>query len=358
MKIAMIRRGYSATGGAEAYLLRLSSGLASAGHEPVLIATADWPRDRWINDSVHVVKSSAPAAFAMEANQRSKPYDMVFSMERIGRCDIYRAGDGVHRAWQHRRRMFEPAWKSWFRVLNRKNAGLLRMESETFSSAGARWVIANSTMVKREILAHFNYPDTRIQVIPNGFDLPEPPAPAQTSPMRESFGIHAHGKAVAIFAGSGWERKGLRFAIEAVRSLPDVHLVVAGRGKWSGAIPQNVQFIGPVADMVSLLGCGDVFVAPTIYDPFSNACLEALASGLPVITTDANGFSEIIQDGAHGSIVAVGDVESLKSRMVHWAAMRDDTGHRKRCRQRAAEFSLDRNVRSTIDVINRATARK
>jgi len=42
---------------------------------------------------------------------------------------------------------------------------------------------------------------------------------------------------------------------------------------------------------------------PSIYDPFSNACLEALASGLPVITTRDNGFSEIIENGVHGSIV-------------------------------------------------------
>src|SRR4029453_3560399 len=89
-------------------------------------------------------------------------------------------------------------------------------------------------------------------------------------------------------------------------------LLVAGRGDarrykttrlrfWR---EEPVKFLGEVADLVPIYTAADIFILPTIYDPFSNACLEALACGLPVITTRSNGFSEIIEGGVHGSIVS------------------------------------------------------
>jgi len=357
MKIALIRRGYSASGGAEAYLLRLASGLQRAGHEPVLITTNDWPRANWVNQSVQIVDAGTPASFAIDARRLGNACDVVFSLERIGQCDIYRAGDGVHRAWQQRRQVFEPRWKPWFRRFNRKNNELLQLEAATFAPDGAAYVIANSNMVRREILNHFAYPEDRICVIRNGFDPLAPTAPLDPQLQRARFEIKNANRPLVLFAGSGWERKGLRFAIDAMRGMEATTLVVAGRGRWAGAVPENVRFIGPVSDMSALFACADVFVAPTIYDPFSNACLEALAAGLPVVTTDANGFSEIIDDGQHGSVVAVGDVAALKSRIEYWTSARHDTARRDRCKGRAAEYSLDRNVSATLDVINRAAMR-
>ena len=64
-----------------------------------------------------------------------------------------------------------------------------------------------------------------------------------------------------------------------------------------------MQRLGVVRDLPGLYAAADIFLLPTLYDPFSNACLEALAAGLPVITTRDNGFSEIIDDRVHGSIV-------------------------------------------------------
>src|SRR5436305_14910703 len=104
-------------------------------------------------------------------------------------------------------------------------------------------------------------------------------------------------------------------AIEAMALCknPEMRLLVAGRGDarpykttrlrfWR---EDPVQFLGEVADLAPLYAAADIFILPTIYDPFSNACLEALASGLPVITTSENGFSEMIENGVNGSIVDI-----------------------------------------------------
>src|SRR5262249_48145535 len=92
---------------------------------------------------------------------------------------------------------------------------------------------------------------------------------------------------------------------------------------------------------------------PTLYDPFSNACLEALAAGVPVITTRDNGFSEVIEDGVHGSIIhAPSDVEQICRALRYWA----DTARRQNARPailgRAKQFDISINVDGTLDVLH------
>src|SRR5436305_14397807 len=125
-----------------------------------------------------------------------------------------------------------------------------------------------------------------------------------------------------LVAGKGWERKGLRFVLEAMRARedPKLRLFVAGRGNTIRYQQENVEFLGEVGDLRPLYSAADIFILPTIYDPFSNACLEAMASGLPVITTRANGFSEIMEDRIHGSIVdKADDVDDLVTALELWS---------------------------------------
>ncbi|HEY4638587.1 MAG TPA: glycosyltransferase family 4 protein, partial [Candidatus Udaeobacter sp.] len=167
-----------------------------------------------------------------------------------------------------------------------------------------------------------------------------------------------------LFAGSGWERKGLLFAVEAMALCKDrkMRLLVAGRGEagpyktmrlrlWR---EDPVQFLGEVADLVPVYAAADIFILPTIYDPFSNACLEALASGLPVITTRSNGFSEIIENGVHGSIVEnPADLVGLRDAIRFWL----DSSRRQAVRsaniQRASQFDISNNVAQTLQVLTR-----
>jgi len=211
-------------------------------------------------------------------------------------------------------------------------------------------------MVRDEILANFAYSQERVAVIPNGYDLPCDDLPVDRAETRGLNRIPSD-HAMILFAGSGWERKGLRFAVNAVKRMRNVTLVVAGKGTWRGPIPENFRLIGPVKNVRDLYAAADVFVAPTIYDPFSNSCLEALAAGLPIVTTDANGFSEILTDGIHGSIIRAGDGVALTTALEYWAGQRGNATVRASCRTLAQEYSEERNLRSTLDVINRAAGR-
>ncbi|MGH8045799.1 MAG: glycosyltransferase family 4 protein, partial [Chthoniobacterales bacterium] len=341
------------TGGAEAYLLRLSKAIAEEGHLPMLVTSREWPEKEWPNDFVVRLNATSPLRFAEEVQRAAVGCDVVFSLERIFSCDVYRAGDGVHRAWLERRAAFEPAWRRSLRWLNGKHRSLLKLESDIFSSNGARCVIANSEMVRNEIVKSYNYPASRIEVIPNGYD-PPPHSAGSRERRRAELGI-APDAFVALFAGSGWERKGLSAAVRAVREVDGITLLVAGRGNpapYRNA--REVLFLGPRAELQPDFAAADVFILPTIYDPFSNACLEAWASGLPVITTSANGFAEVLTDGDDGTVVSPGDINALAAALRFWKTDEKAAVTRGVCRERAMRYSVAENMSRTLDVIRRA----
>ena len=104
MKIALVRRQFSATGGAELYVQRLLGALAQSGHEVHLIAET-WPEPP-AGIVLHRVPGRGSRAirayqFALEAQDElaRHQFDCVFSLERGMTQDVYRAGDGIHRVW-------------------------------------------------------------------------------------------------------------------------------------------------------------------------------------------------------------------------------------------------------------------
>ena len=368
LNIALVRRGYSPSGGAEAYLKRLADGIIKAGHDLQLIGTEQWPQEQWPFGPRTCLNATSAIGFADELEQlrRQIRCDLLFSLERVWNCDVYRAGDGVHRAWLARRRKFEIPLRQFVRAASRKHRDLLQLEESLFAARNAGRVIAASQMVRNDIIEVYGYPGDRIDIVPNGVPLdrfrfdPE---------LREKSRANLNLKQdqiVLLFAGSGWERKGLLFAIEAMALCKDrkLRLLVAGRGNarpykttrlrfWR---EEPVQFLGEVADLVPLYAAADIFILPTIYDPFSNASLEALACGLPVITTRSNGFSEIIENGVHGSMVEdAGNLIALRDAIRFWS----DPLRRIRARsaniERASQFDISKNVAQTLDILMRAS---
>ena len=322
MKIALIRQRYAAGGGAERYVAQLLDRLSAAGHEVHLFA------HRWTDVppgvSVHRVPVvSAPAflrvlSFAWAAHRMTRrgPFDLVQSFDRTLSPDLYRAGDGCHRAWLERRRAVEGNPLRLLDGVNPMHRSLLFLERRLFQG-GCRCVIANSRMVQEEIQRYYGTPGARIRVLYTGVDLSRfRPArsPGGRAEARRALGIPTEASMV-LFAGSGFERKGLRFLLEAMerlRMISGLRLWVLGKGNVRRArlqagrlgIAERVYFPGVVTDPERWMAAADLFVLPTIYDPFSNACLEAMACGVPVVTTRANGVAEIMEERHTGAIIA------------------------------------------------------
>lgn len=352
MKVGLVRRGYSSSGGAENYLRRFAGALTAAGDEGVLFSAAPWPD--WPHE-FFFVPGGSPRAFAdgLEKLRPREKCDWLFSLERVWQCDGYRAGDGVHCAALAQRARFEPGLRTWLRKFNRAHRELLEIEAALFSDSGARTVIANSQMVKDEIVREFAFPAEKIAVIYNGLPTEKLALPpADRAAARRALDLPEE-ELVALFVGSGWERKGLRFAMAAIERLPHATLLVAGRGKTRGLpTARHTKFLGAVSDLAELFAAADVLVLPTVYEPFSNACLEAAAAGLPVITTKFNGFAEVMTKvGVPGLLDDPDDVESLAEliKTLGQPAAREAVGGALQCAARA--LTIERNVRETLALV-------
>ena len=362
LSIGFVRRGYSSSGGAEAYLKRLAAGVTAAGHEAQIFTTAEWPDEEWPFGPITRIRGESPIAFADELEKKRKTArcDVLMSLERVWSCDVYRAGDGVHRAWLQRRAALGGPLRRVADALSPKHLATLRLEQSLFGRGAARRIIANSEMVKTEIAQMYGYPSAHIDLVPNGVPLDHFRVSAdERAATRAELGLSDTDIAV-LFVGSGWERKGLRFAIRAVESAADdrLRLLVAGKGNQEAFRSPAVRFLGVRNDVAALYAAADLFLLPTIYDPFSNASLEAIAAGLPVITTRANGCAEIMTEGVHGSVVErPDDVAKLARSLGYWCDAERRAEARPRLLELATRYDIAINVRRTLEILLQAAAR-
>lgn len=337
MNLAFIRRRFSATGGAENYLERLAGTLVKQGHQ-VALWCESWGAHESLIQKVEKVDSASPWEFAREI-ERAKlehRHDLVFSLERIFGCDIYRAGDGVHAEWMDLRTDYSPVLgriRNWTKP---KNRSVLKLERILFDPAKTRGVIANSKRGKDEIIRHFGFPEERIQVIYNGVPF-ERFSSGNRETGRKALQVNPD-TIVVLLVGAGAERKGHRFARAAVEAVGDsrLKLVIVDH-------PRQVP-------MPDLYAAADVFLLPTMYDPFANVTLEALAAGLPVITTIHNGASEIITHGQNGFVLNRADdingIAKILRSLISSPEARQALAQP--ARVLAQQFTLERNVSETL----------
>ncbi|MEW6264664.1 MAG: glycosyltransferase family 4 protein [Thermodesulfobacteriota bacterium] len=319
MKLAFIRQQYTDFGGAERYISQLVSRLLDLGHEVHVLARRWRARPR-PGLTIHRVRClGGPAfvrlpSFARQAADMVKAgaYDLVHGFDRTYLQDIYRAGDGCHREFLIRRTRAAGRGQALLDALNPKHRVLLRLEAKLFADPRLKLVLANSEQGRREIMRHYGLPESMIRVVYNGLDqVAFRPSPGQEHrrAVRSELRLPLDEPA-ALFVGSGFARKGLAETIQALPAT-NIRLLVAGRDRSRPyrrlarrlGVEGRVVFLGPRLDVARLYGAADVFVLPSWYEPFSNACLEAMASGLPVVTTRETGVAEIIQEGVNGFLV-------------------------------------------------------
>ena len=356
MRVALVRQRYTAYGGAERFIERALGALGEQG-VAVTVLAREWTGDpgRVVRcDPFHVGRLWRDWSFARavcrEVSRRR--FDLVQSHERIACCDLYRAGDGVHAQWLHNRRAILSRLGRVGLALNPYHRYVLAAERRLFESPRLRAVICNSRMVRDEIRAHFGTPEAKLHVIYNGIDL-EAFHPrlreAHRSALRQRLGIPQQAP-VHLHVGAGFERKGVFRLIEAfaLSRRPDAHLVIVGKDKAqlraerlasSLGMASRVHFAGAQEDVRPWYGAADAFALVSLYDPFPNAALEAMACGLPVITTPQCGTAELIEEGMNGYVVDALDIGALPDRL---ARLDVSTAHEmgRRARKRAEGFSL------------------
>ncbi len=210
----------------------------------------------------------------------------------------------------------------WRNVYHRLHADLnIRLEKSVYLQAEK--VVAVSPKTKRELVEIVGIRADCVEVICNAVDVKEfCPDLDRRAKTREKLGI-PEGQFAVLFAGDlQQQRKGLRTILEAMAGLPeDIHLYAAGKGNPETyseqllPVQSRVHFLGYRRDIVDLFQAADAFAFPSRYDTMALVVFEALASGLPVITTIESGVGEVMQSGVNGFVMDPYDAKALNSQL-------------------------------------------
>jgi UDP-glucose:(heptosyl)LPS alpha-1,3-glucosyltransferase len=341
IRLAIVRQRYNPAGGAERFVSRALDVLRQTAGINVALLARKW-------ETITGVRAICVApfylgnvwrdwGFARAARRvwQQEKFDLVQSHERIPGCDIYRAGDGVHAHWLSLRRRTLGPFGRLSLLLNPYHHYVCCAERRMFHDPQLKLVICNANMVKQEILRIFDLPEERLAVIYNGVDTEAfHPRLAQQYRQagREQWAIPAQAP-LLLYVGSGFERKGVARALAAIADHPEVHLLIVGSDKHSQQYQKlarklglitRVRFCGAQSDVKPFYGMADGFLLPTLYDPFPNVCVEALACGLPVLTSTTCGSAELLENGVNGWVVDALDAPAWSQAVADWLQARPD----------------------------------
>lgn len=375
--ITLIRQFPVGLGGAEKYLHLLIQGLIKKGFQVTLLC-GKYPKNSFLDpvpnlsivpldsNSTGKMRWMRPWYFSWRVKKwlQQNPQSLVLSLERHWQQNLLRAGDGIHSAWLKQRRKLQNPFSNFFISLSPFHQLMLWSEKRAYSIQNTQCIIANSQFVKNQIIDSLHFPAERIEVIYNGVNLNQ--WQPHFDPWLKSHLNLPSNSFVVLFVGSGWQRKGLRKAIASIEAWQkqnsrSIRLVVIGQGPRYLYRHSLVHFTGakPAVEMAPYYQGADVLLLPTYYDPFANVTLEALASGLPVITTTHNGASEILTQGQDGiSLSTDAPLELWSQALNHFTDPEQRALSRQFCRQKAEQFSLENHLQHILTLCEKVSLLK
>lgn len=253
---------------------------------------------------------------------QNEKFDLVHAITPIPLADIYQPRGGLIQE-TFDRNLARRTGMAWLirRLIgpNLRQRLVRRIERRLAGETNCRF-LAVSEYVRRQCLTHLNLPEHRVHTIFNGVDLdrlPDTVDPSQRDHMRRVLRIGDHQLAGAFLA-TNFNLKGLEVIVQAAHLLRQSQPDLFPRFKFLVSGPDNVRpwfnrisklgledsfiFLGPTKDIAALFRTADFLIHPTWYDPCSRVVLEALACGLPAVSTRFNGASELLRRGDCGFV--------------------------------------------------------
>jgi glycosyltransferase involved in cell wall biosynthesis len=217
-------------------------------------------------------------------------------------------------------------------------------------------VIAVTERVAADVMRVHGVPSERIDVIPPPIDVVRF-ASRNGSNVRRELGL-AHDTRLLLFVGHNFERKGLDDALRSLTGLDEtVHLVVVGGSDPTGHLRQaaelgvggRVHFVGRTDGAERYFHDADVLVLPTKNDPWGNVLIEAMAAGLPVVTSAVAGAAKVVR--SHGAGVVIDDLSPtvLRTEIRALLAAPERMAEQAAAGRHAAlEYSVEKNAQATL----------
>jgi UDP-glucose:(heptosyl)LPS alpha-1,3-glucosyltransferase len=369
-------------GGAERYLVDLCTRMAEEGYEVhVYTEHQNEANPRIYFHSVKTIpfpKSLQLLSFAIRATREMENgnYDITFGVGNTLKADILQPHGGVHWAWFWRslRAYDHPIlWAVKFlgRVFSPKQWVSGWIEDAPYRNKSLTKIIAISDMVKQDMMRWYRIPEERIKVVYNGVDT-ERFHPRNRQYREEIRGRYGIGDELMIlFVSNNFRMKGLGYLLRSLALMkseahPPLKLLILGRDRKEPylqiaknlGISQDILFAGTTDEPEKYYGASDLLVHPTFYDACSLTVLEALASGLPVITTASNGASGILCHGEEGWVIRnLKDGEELKKAITYFLDEERRRHATYQAREKAKIYSEKANFDRVVGIFNEVIQR-
>jgi len=379
LKIAIILDRFLPARGGENYFSWLAKELSGRGHEVHVFAmkVEKTPVKEYQVHSIPVWRfpqSLRLLSFLIGSKRAVRPYgfDIIHGVGWTLAMNIFNPHGGVEQAYLKQEflsitnRLYY-VYKFLKRYLSPQHHLKLWIQRRQYLSPGVKKIIAISRMVKNDVLRHYELSEEKIAVVFNSVDL-ERFHPRNREIYREAkrrtLGVDPN-DLLLIFAGNNYRLKGLEPLLKAMvllrRWFPNQpsRLLIVGRGQIGRyrrvarrlGVSDRALFMGSVKEMEQYYAASDIYVHPTFYDSCSLTVLEALASGLPVITSRFNGAADAFLSDRGGKVIEdPADVQGLARSISHFF----DEGRRNEARIVARQWMekhpLTYNVEETLRV--------
>ncbi len=377
LKIAIVLDKFLPSRGGERYFSFLCTELAKRGHEVHVFATEAeqttglpylihkipvWKYPRWLR-TLSLWRAGGRAL-------GGRHFDIVHGVAQCRGVTVLNPHGGVERAYlrQEFASIGNPVYyvyKLLKRYLSLRHYLEIHLQRRLYADGGVRHVIAISEMVKADILTYYAYPRERISVVFNSVDLDRfHPRMRRIYRMEKRTGLGVGENAILLlFAGNNFRLKGLVTLLNALalltRQFPslDFRLLVAGRGRpqrYRGmmnklGLSNRVTFTGPLSSMEQYYAAADIYVHPTFYDSCSLTVLEALAAGLPAVTTRFNGAAQVITSQEGGKVINdPADAHELAAAIAFYVDPAKRAAARTVARKWMEHYPPGRNVEETL----------
>lgn len=382
LRIAILLDKFLPSRGGERYFSFLADALARKGHEVHVFATKveDVDRHHLLSYRVHLIpvighpRSLRTLSFWRNSARilDKLDFDIVHGVAQSRAVNVLNPHGGVEMAYLRQEFSSIPnpyyrAYKFLKRYLSVRHYLEIGLQRRQYRTDRLKRVIAISTMIKRDVVAYYRFPDERVAVVFNSVDL-DRFHPRMRDLHRQSkrteLGVD-DGTLLLLFAGNNFRLKGVETLVRALAALshdfPErrFRLVVAGRGhagKYRRLaqrldVGDRVTFLGAAKGMEAYYAAADVYVHPTFYDSCSLTVLEALAGGLPVVTSRFNGASDAIISDEGGKVIDdPADADELAKAIAFYMDEEKRTRARKVAREWMNQHTPERNVEETLEV--------
>ncbi len=371
-------------GGAESYAVSLAHSLVQAGWEVHLFGESwDGEPEEATFHRISIPrwwpKWAKLLYFALEHRRRtaSQAFDVVMGFGNTIHMTVYQSHGGVHWYSTGRKLYSEP--NTLIRLLNRMThlaspKQWIRhwIESAPFRMIPRPRIIAISRMIKEDMVWFYGIDGQQVELVYNGADTSRfNPGVRQRlrGSFRQSLGFGPE-EVVFLFASYELRKKGIMPLIEAAGILKNrvgggFRVVVAGAEPYARllrrvtelGLGQMVVFTGPIRNMEECFADSDVFVLPTYYDACSLVVFEAMASGLPCITTQFNGAAGVITESVEGFILdnpPQADALAKKMALLLDPERRESMG--RKAVTTAQQFTIQRNHQEILKILDSVVA--